>query len=94
MITIPLYYALFAYFFFLALFSLLFLVNIGHLARTGTFTLLSFFVTLLFTAITIFTLWVTWKLLAGTNWQTPITVWNNAWLGNTFGSDQIARPFP
>lgn len=83
MVNIPLYIFLFIYFFFLLTFVAFFLVNIGHLVRTGTFTLASFLVTFGFLAFTAIVSWFTWILLAGTDWQQPLTVWDSGWFGGT-----------
>ncbi|HLD60646.1 MAG TPA: hypothetical protein VJA27_00735 [Patescibacteria group bacterium] len=82
MITIPLYFILFIYGFFLLGFSVFFFINLGHLVRTGTFTFVSFFVSCAFIVFILLVLWTTWYLLQGVNWQEPITLWNGNWLGS------------
>lgn len=87
MFTIPLYFFLFAYlFFFVFGWFVFFLINVGHLFATGTFTLPSFFATFLFLAFSAIVIWTTWVLLLSVSWQQPVTLWNPAWLGNTFSS--------
>lgn len=93
MITIPLYTIFFAYCAGVLLFAALLLVDFFHLVHTGTFTLTSFFVTAAVLGIAAIIFWATWYLLQGTDWQTQLTIWSNAWFGNIFSSNQIFSPF-
>lgn len=86
MITIPLYTFLGLYALFLLGIAVFFFINVAHLAHTGTLTLVSFIATLAFLIFSTLILWETYTLLQAVNWQTPIVVWNGAWLGNAFGS--------
>lgn len=79
MITIPLYTFLFAFLFFLLFFLGFFLVNVGHLFRTGTFTLVSFISTFFFLALSALVLWGLWYTLQGIDWQMPVTLWSSGW---------------
>lgn len=79
MVTIPLYFILFGYLFFLFVTLLFFGFNTANLIRTGTFTLLSFWATFWFLGLSVLTVWVTWYLLQTTVWETPLTIWDNAW---------------
>ncbi|MBI5729164.1 MAG: hypothetical protein HY983_02910 [Candidatus Magasanikbacteria bacterium] len=89
MVTIPFYSVLFVYGFFLLTFTTFALFNIGHLVRTGTFTLASFFVTFLFLSATAIILWFTWNLLSGVDWTMPVPIWNAEWLRNFFSPNQL-----
>ncbi|MBI2444573.1 MAG: hypothetical protein HYV42_05040 [Candidatus Magasanikbacteria bacterium] len=93
MITLPLYIFLFVYLGFLLFFAVFFAINVGHFSHTGTFTLGSFLATFLLLAATAIILWSTWWLLQGVDWQQPLPIWNNAWLGNVFPSQEIFSPF-
>lgn len=93
MITLALYSFFFIYLAGVVLFATLIFVSIGHLIHTGTFTLPSFVVTLLCFAFVAIIGWLTWYLLLNTDWQTPITIWNNRWFGTVFTTDQIFSPF-
>ncbi|KKP59561.1 MAG: hypothetical protein UR53_C0001G0061 [Candidatus Magasanikbacteria bacterium GW2011_GWC2_34_16] len=74
--SIPLYIFLFIYFAFLIIFVFFSVVNIIHIIRTGSLTFASFIITTIIGAMTIFTLFFTWALLTGTNWQTPVNILN------------------
>lgn len=74
--SIPLYIFLFIYFAFLIIFVFFSIVNVVHITRTGALTFASFIITTIISAMTIFTLFFTWTLLSGTNWQTPVNILN------------------
>lgn len=93
MITIPLYTILFAYLAGVFLCAVLLLVDWLHLVRTGTFTLASLIVTIVALAGTAIIFWATWYWLQGTVWQTPVTLWDNTWLGAVFSREEILAPF-
>lgn len=93
MIALSLYLFLFLYLAGVVLFATLMFVCIGHLVHTGTFTLPSFVVTAACLAAVAIIFWLTWYWLLGTDWQAPVTIWNNAWFGNVFTTDQIFSPF-
>ena len=92
LITIPLYSLLGLYGLFLLAVGVFFIVNILNLARTGTFTMLSFWATFLFLSLSILIVWTTWHFLQGVNWQEPITIWNRAWIGRLLGSVFSVKP--
>lgn len=77
MITIPLYFFLFAYFFFLLIFVTFSIINFGHIFQTGGITFISFIATAIVLALTVFTLFFTWSLLQDVNWTDTwqITNW-------------------
>lgn len=79
-ITIPLYFFLYAYFFLVGLFLLFFFINIRHLFYTGSVTLVSFFITFITLAFAVITVYLTWHLLGGVDWQQGITVFDKSWL--------------
>lgn len=80
MFTIPLYSFLFIYAGFLLIFLIFSLINVFHITGTGTLTLTSFFVTFIVSALTVLIFYATWYFLQGTDWQTPVTVWNSSWI--------------
>jgi len=83
MISIPLYYFLFAYFFFLLIFAIFSIINFSHIFQTGNITFTSFIVTAIILALTIFTLFFTWSLLQNVNWT-------NTWeITNWFNNNQL-----
>lgn len=69
MISIPLYIFLLIYFAFLFIFVFFSITNLLHMFQTGGLTLLSFIVTFVVAIVTIYTLFLTWYFLQGTNWQ-------------------------
>ncbi len=79
MITLPLYILLFAYFGFLAIFVIFAFINLLHIVRTGSMTMASFVITFICFAATIFTLFATWTLLQGVDWQERALIWDSAW---------------
>jgi len=81
MLAIPLYVFFFIYLAFLIFYFSFALIDIGHLVRTGALTGVSFVFAFIFIALTILILGLTWGFLAGTAWQQPVIIWNNAWLG-------------
>lgn len=89
MVTVPLYVFLFLYFGFLLFFATFLVIGFSQLVHTGAFTLASFLVSFFFLAYTAVVLWGTAGLLAGLDWQQPVTVWNSAWLGNVFSKQEI-----
>ncbi|MEK7083986.1 MAG: hypothetical protein AAB932_02035 [Patescibacteria group bacterium] len=72
MITIPLYVILFAYLAYLCVFFIFVLFNVYHIVMSASFTLPSFFVTFFVSSLAIFTLYFTWQLSIGVDWQMPI----------------------
>lgn len=89
MITVPLYFFLFAYFAFLFFFFLFIGVNIAHLITTGALTITSFFLTVIMIALTTAVFLFTYHFLIDANWQYPVLIWNSSWFGigstyNTF----------
>lgn len=83
MITIPLYFILFIYFAFLVLFTIFSFINVGHIYHSGALTFTSFVFTIFVALFVIGNFILTFNLLAGTDWQQMITVWNSAWISNT-----------
>lgn len=84
MLTIPLYFFLFAYLIFLAIFAAFSIVNFYHILATASFTLASFILSFFVFALTTLTLYFTWQLTIDVNWQTPVTLFNSSWLTNFF----------
>ena len=80
MISIPLYFFLFAYFFFLLIFVVFSIINFGHIFQTGGITFASFIVTAIILALTVFTLFFTWSLLQDVNLTDTRQITN--WFGN------------
>lgn len=83
MITIPLYVILFIYFAFLAVFAIFSFINVGHIYHSGVLTFTSFVFTLFVALFVIGNFVLTFSLLAGTDWQQPITIWNSSWISDT-----------
>lgn len=80
MISIPLYFFLFAYFFFLVAFLVFSVINLSHIFQTGGVTFTSFVVTAIMFALIIFTLFATWFLLKDVSWTNTWEVTN--WFSN------------
>jgi len=83
MVTIPLYIILFIYFASVAIIGIFFIINVLHLYHGGAFTLASFIFTIFIFIFTVANLFFTYNLLANTDWQLPITIWNSSWVNNT-----------
>lgn len=82
MLSIPLYYFLFAYFAFLAIFATLIFINLSHLFHTGTLTMFSFLITLFVLAFAAIVIWATWNFLGDVNWQQNAIQWEFSSSGN------------
>lgn len=82
MLVVPLYSFLFLYFAFLIVFFIFAVINLSHLRHTGAISLISFFVTFLIGALTIFTFYITYVSLMNVDWKQPVTLWNNDWATN------------
>lgn len=77
--AIPLYILLLVYGFFLIMFFLFLFINIGHLTKTGTFTLGSMVVTAIVCLLTTTILLFTWNALQEVNWtKDTITLFENS----------------
>ena len=85
MLTLPLYSSLLLYATFLLGVLGFFIVNIGNLARTGTFTFISFLATFFFLTAAALIVWGTWQLLQNIDWQQPVTLWNSGWISALLG---------
>jgi hypothetical protein len=72
LITIPLYVALFVFWFWAVFSVIFFLLNVYHLAKSASLTFTSFVMTCLIAASVAFILFGSWFLLQETNWQAPI----------------------
>jgi len=79
MLTVPLYIFLFIYLLFLCVFTILSLINLYHIVSTGTFTFVSFIMTFFTFVATVLTLYFTWHLLSGIDWQQPLTLFDGSW---------------
>ena len=88
MFAIPLYITLGIYLLLLAIFVLFFIINIAHLVQTGSLTFVSFVVTFLFLSSVIMLIFATMNLLAGTDWQQDLIIFNKEWFVRLF----ISRP--
>lgn len=80
MITIPLYFMLVIYGFFLLGFFIFSIININHLVNTGTLTTVSSAVVSVYILFSLTILVATWAAVTNTNWQQPFIVWDIAWL--------------
>ncbi len=83
-IALPLYIFLFLYFLVLAIFAAFVLINFYHIVGSGTLTVMSFTITFFTATLTVFTLYETYLLLQGTNWQETIPLFNSNWITNLF----------
>jgi len=83
MFAFPLYILLFVYLLFLAIFAIVMVANFYHIISTETLTLPSFAITFFVLAATALTLYTTWFLLQGTDWQQSIAAFNTDWLGTS-----------
>ena len=84
MLTVPLYFFLFAYLIFLAIFAVFSILNFYHVLETASFTLVSFITTFFVFSLTILTLYFTQQLLIEIDWQTPVVLFNSSWISNIF----------
>lgn len=84
MFEIPLYILLFAYFLFLAIFAAFSIINFYHIFVSGSFTFASFVISFFIFAISTLTLYFTWNLLIGVDWQTPVIIFDKSWIPNIF----------
>ena len=75
-LAIPLYAFLFTYFAFLFIFAIFIAINFYHIFSSGVIAIVNFIVTAFILIITIFTLFGTYQLLAGTDWQQSVTLLN------------------
>ena len=83
MLTIPLYSFVFVYLLFLTVFVAFSIMNFYHVVMTASFTLSSFIMTFFTFTLTVLTLYFTWYLLGGVDWQIPVTLFDSTWLTNT-----------
>lgn len=86
MVIFPLYIIGFIYLAFLAVFAVFAFVNIMHIIQTGTFTRMSFLITLFVMAFTALILYATWYFLKDTDWQQTLFVWNTEGIKNLFSA--------
>lgn len=84
MVSIPLYIFLFIYLFFLSVFLSFIFVDMYHLVSGGSLTFASFLVTFVVLAGSAFTLYATWGMLAGVDWQLPVVLFRSDWFSNWF----------
>ena len=82
MFTLPLYVILFLYLIYLAIFAIFSVINFYHIVTSGSFTIPSFAASFVVFTLTFLTLYFTWTLLAGVDWQQPITIFNHEWIPN------------
>jgi hypothetical protein len=81
-LSFPPYFLLIPYgiFFLTIIFTVLF--NIKHIVALGAESFISFLVTLATVAYIFAVVIATFWLLALTDWTTPITIWNQNWIGS------------
>jgi len=84
MITIPLYIVLFIYLAYISVLGIFSFINLSHLFHNGALTLISFLMSCMTIGLVAFTLYLTFASLVGTNWQQPLTLWNNDWVLKVF----------
>lgn len=63
------YAILFIYVIFLAVFAVLLLINLYHIIMTASLSMISFFTSFFFIALTFLILYATWFLTKDVNWQ-------------------------
>lgn len=80
-ITIPLFIFLFIFFGALLVLAAFYILNIAHIIATANLTFISFVVTFIVFALATFTLYGTWFFLQSTDWQQPVKIWDNNWIG-------------
>lgn len=86
MITIPLFSIFFIYLAYLVIIGIFSFINMYHLFHGGAITISSFSVTFIIFALSISTVYFTFFFLSGTDWQQPLTLWNNDWVSNIFAT--------
>lgn len=79
MFEISLYIFLFIYFGFLAIFFIFSMLNFYHIVTTASFTLASFIASFFVFSLATLTLYATWYLLTGVDWQTTVPLFNRDW---------------
>ncbi len=84
MFTVELAVFFYIYLAFITVFGVLVLTNLLHLVHTGTITLLSSIVTGIVVVFSFFIISSTWGYAQTIDWHTPITLWDNAWIGSLF----------
>lgn len=84
MFAIPLYTFLFIYGVFFVVFLIFSIINFYHIVATASFTFASFLASFFVFAATILTLYMTWSLLEGTLWQTPVILFDAEWITGIF----------
>lgn len=89
MLAIPLYIFFGLYLLLFAVFVLFFIINIAHLVQTGSLTFVSFLVTFIFCASIALLLYATVNLLAETDWQQEIIIFNQEWFVHLFIPRQL-----
>ena len=80
-ITIPLYIFLFIFFGALLALAIFYIINIAHIIATANLTFVSFVATFIVFSLAAFTLYGTWFFLQSADWQEPVKIWDNNWLG-------------
>jgi len=82
MLSIPLYAAAIVYLAFLFVFLVFLSINVRHLMLTGSNTAVSFLVTFIVLILIILTCWQTWNFLQSADWQRPLVIWDQSWMGS------------
>ncbi len=86
MITVPISIFLIIYLVISVMLAIFFAVNFFHIILTGTTTFSSFLATLIVFASIALVLFGTWYFLRGIDWSQTITIWDNAWFGQTLNT--------
>lgn len=84
MFSLPLYVFLILSLIYFAVFIIFFIINVGHLFQTAALTMTSLIFTILIVATSILLVWAAWYLLSGTDWGTPVTIFDTSWLSGLF----------
>ncbi len=79
MVIIPLSIFFIIYILFLGVFVVFSLIHLYHIIASASLTAVSFFITFILVSFTVITLFLTFRSLVGTNWKTPVTIFNSAW---------------
>lgn len=74
--SLPLYLLLFVYLIFLVIFVIFFMIILYHIFEAQTFNNITFFFTFMIFVLAAITIFFTWNLLSGINWQQQIEIFN------------------
>lgn len=81
MLIIPLYFFLIIFLIAFLIIAVFYIISVSHIFTTANLTLASFLITFIVFTLAVATLFGTWFLLQGTDWQQSVKIFDSAWLG-------------